>query len=428
MYYELSILLLTLLFITVMSLWVRPPPFFTLFAGALFYGLASGMNLDQVMIAVIGGLGKVFAIFAIIILSGAIIARTLQAQGLIEGLVADLQRRTGDSHTLSGLAGYLFAIPTTCCITAFVMLTPVLERLGNGGENRKYLYLAAVGSVLSYTLIYPTPVVIPLFSGLGEGASPLVFDLVAIPLSLLVLFAVILVFRARSVARGEGETRDEGNDAGDQAWSATAGGIHWRAWAPFLAILISIPLFYLGFSLSHESLIQCIMVVGLVTALALATPAARTAGLHQGTKHAGLIMFDICGAGALGSVIVSSGFPQAVFPGISGFLPLVVIPFAFTALIQAAQGSRVVSAVISSQVLAGTAIAASLHPLPLILSVAAGTCVISYLSDPYFWLLQRTTGGSVGEVVRNYTFPLCIGGLAVFAASLALQAALGPVG
>src|SRR5690606_14141968 len=145
------------------SIWVRAPPFFTLLAGALFYGLLAGMEPDQVIIAAIGGLGKVFALFAVIILCGAVIAKTLQAQGQIEGLVADLEKRTSNTHALSGLAGYLFAIPTACCITAFVMLTPVLERLSRVGEKRKYLYLAAVGSVLSYTLIYPTPVVIPLF-------------------------------------------------------------------------------------------------------------------------------------------------------------------------------------------------------------------------------------------------------------------------
>jgi len=79
MEYELTIFILTLLFITAMSLWLRPPPFFTLFTGALLFGLASGMNPDQVILTILEGLGNVFAIFAIIILCGAIIAKTLQA-------------------------------------------------------------------------------------------------------------------------------------------------------------------------------------------------------------------------------------------------------------------------------------------------------------------------------------------------------------
>jgi GntP family gluconate:H+ symporter len=189
--------------------------------------------------------------------------------------------------------------------------------------------------------------------------------------------------------------------------------------------MLAILVFSLLIPLSHESLIQCIMIVGLAVALILATSSARAEGVHKGTMHAGMIMFDICGAGALGNVIAVSGFSGEVFPLISGALPLVLIPFAFTALVQAAQGSRVVSAVIASEVLSGTAIAASMHPIPLILSVAAGTCVISYLSDPYFWLLQRTTGDSAGEVVKHYSLPLCICGLAALSGAIALQIALG---
>ena len=73
-----GIFLLTLVLITVFSLRLKVPPFFTLLAGALFFGLASGMNLDQTMKAILGGLGRVFSMFAIIILSGAIIAKTLR--------------------------------------------------------------------------------------------------------------------------------------------------------------------------------------------------------------------------------------------------------------------------------------------------------------------------------------------------------------
>ncbi|OPX71723.1 MAG: putative transporter [Methanoregulaceae archaeon PtaB.Bin152] len=420
MLYPLLTFLVVMLFVTAMSIRVKAPPFFTLLFGALFFGLLSGMTPDQVVLAAINGLGKIFAIFAVIILCGAVIAKTLHAQGLIEGLVSDLRQRTGDTRSLSGLAGYLFALPATCCITAFVMLTPILGNLGGERSGKDLLYLAAVGSVLSYTLIYPTPVVIPLFSGLGSGASPLLFDLVAVPLSLLLLGGVVFAFRARA-GRGMEGRLDPGEKRAD---NTVAGKIHWKAWAPFLAILAAIPLFSVFFSFSHESMIQCIMLAGLLVCMALATPVARTAGLLQGTRHAGIIMFDICGAGAFGSVIVASGFPEGVFPGMVTALPLVLIPFVFTAAIQAAQGSRVVSAVISSQVLAGTAVSASMHPIPLILSVAAGTCVISYLSDPFFWLLQRTTGGSIWEVVRNYTLPLFVCGMVVLAVAVGLEAVL----
>lgn len=450
----LLLFLITLVLITCVSLLLRAPPFFTLIGAAVFYGLLSGMNLDSVFQAIIGGLGRVFGIFAIIILCGAVIARTLQEQGLIEGLVADIRGRTRNPHTLSGLAGYLFALPTTCCITAFVMLSPVLERLGrNASENKRLLYLAAVGSVLSYTLVYPTPVTIPLFTALGTGVSPLVFDLLAIPLSLLLLAGIILTARARSCGTiGEEETGEErmggmvshteenkgfataracgtmGEEENEEARIRGTGsheednkGFHWHAWAPFLVIVCAIPAGILLLSLPHASLIQFIMLAGAAAAIALAPHAARMAGIHQGTKHAGMIMFDICGAGALGSVIVQAGFASQALPQIAAYLPLVLVPFVLTAFIQAAQGSRVVTTVIASELIAGSQAVADLHPITLLLSVAAGACVVSYVTDPYFWLLQRSTGDGIGTVVKSYTLPLAVAGVVVLLAAIGLD-------
>jgi GntP family gluconate:H+ symporter len=418
----LLLFLITLVLITCVSLLLRAPPFFTLIGAAVFYGLLSGMDLDSVFQAIIGGLGRVFGIFAIIILCGAVIARILQEQGQIEGLVADIRRRTRNPPTLSGLAGYLFALPTTCCITAFVMLSPVLERLGrNASENRRLLYLAAVGSVLSYTLVYPTPVTIPLFSALGNQTSPLVFDLLAIPLSLIILAAVVLAAGARNSRFKEEGENEEAQMGGTGSHDEVNTGFHWRAWAPFLVIIGAIPAGILLLALPHASLIQFIMLAGAAAAIALAPHAARMAGIQQGTKHAGMIMFDICGAGALGNVIVQAGFASQALPQIAALLPLVLVPFVLTALIQAAQGSRVVTTVIASELIAGGQVVAGLHPITLLLSVAAGACVVSYVTDPYFWLLQRSTGDEIGTVVKYYTLPLAVAGVVVLLVAIGLN-------
>jgi GntP family gluconate:H+ symporter len=78
--------------------------------------------------------------------------------------------------------------------------------------------------------------------------------------------------------------------------------------------------------------------------------------------------------------------------------------------------------VITGEIIAGTGIAASIHPLPLILLISGGACIVSYLTDPYFWLVQRATGDDVTTVVKNYTIPLAAFGVGLFvvAAGLAL--------
>jgi len=415
---------ITLALITAVSLRYRISPFFTLIGGAIFFGLMAGMTLDATMLGIVAGLGKVFASFGIIILCGAVIAALLQAQHQAEEIVFDIRRIIRNPPALAGFSGYLLAVPITCCVTAYVMLQPILGCVESDRTRRNILlYLAAVGSIISYALIYPTPVVIPLVTAFSSGTSALVYDLVAIPLSLAVLGGVILFYRwARPDAVGAGNTAPLcPADTPTTVPSTGFAGIHWRAWAPFIAIIAAIPVSALLLGLSHVGIINFIMLVGAVTAIALASANVRSSGMTDGAKHAGLIIFDICGAGALGFVIVESGFAQDALSQLTLFIPIILVPFLLAALIETAQGSRVVTAVITAEVLAGSAVVGAIHPIPLILLIGAGSCVVSYVTDPFFWLVQRTTGDDVKTVVKNYTLPIALAGIGIFLFAVALE-------
>lgn len=415
--------IITLALITAVSLWYRISPFFTLVGGAVLFGLLAGMTLDATLIGIVSGLGKVFSAFGLIILCGAVIAILLQEQHQTEEIVSDIRRFVRDPPALAGISGYLLAVPITCCVTAFIMLTPILDCLENDKPRRNILlYLAAVGSIISYALIYPTPVVIPLFAAFSGGISPLVFDAVTIPLSLAVLGGVLLFYRwARPDAVLPGNAPSQPEEPCRTVQPDLPAGIHWRAWAPFIAIIIALPVAFLALGLSQAATINFIMLVGAVTAIALASPTVRASGLSKSAKHAGLIIFDICGAGALGYVIVSSGFAQDALGRMTLFIPILLVPFIFAAVIETAQGSRVVTAVITAEVLAGSAVVGAIHPVTLILLISAGSCIVSYVTDPFFWLVQRTTGDDVGTVVKNYTLPIALAGVAIFIVAVALE-------
>ncbi|MDD5144158.1 GntP family permease [Methanoregula sp.] len=409
---------ITLALITAVSLWYRISPFFTLVGGAILFGLLSGMALEATLEGVVSGLGKVFASFGLIILCGAVIAILLQEQHQAEEIVSDIRRIVKNPPALAGFSGYLLAVPITCCVTAYVMLQPILECLEvDKAKQNILLYLAAVGSIISYALIFPTPVVIPLFAAFGAGTSALAYDAVAIPLSLAVLGGALLFHRW---ARPEISFTANPLQCGDTRQDSHP-GIHWRAWAPFIAILAAIPVSFFLLGLSHIGIINFIMLVGAVTAIALAPKGIRATGLSKSAKHAGMIIFDICGAGALGYVIVKSGFTEGVLGQLVILIPVILVPFILAAVIETAQGSRVVTAVITAEVLAGSAVVGAIHPIPLILLISAGSCIVSYVTDPYFWLVQRTTGDDINTVVKNYTLPIALAGIAILVVAVALE-------
>jgi len=414
---------ITLALITLISIRYRISPFFTLIGGSILFGLLAGLTLDATIVGIAAGIGNVFSAFGIIILCGAVIAKLLHEQHQTEEMVADIRQRVKNPPVIAGVSGYLLAVPITCCITAYILLNPILDSLETDPKKRNVLlYLAAVGSIISYTLVYPTPVVIPLFDAFSRGMSPLVFNAISIPLSLVALAGILIFFRWRYA---DGMNGGKTETSRDSPTSAVVEGsnspVHWRAWAPFIAIVVSIPIALYVLNLSHMSMINFIMLIGAVTALALAPQTARSQGLSQGAKHAGIIIFDICGAGALGFVIVRSGFAQAALGQLTLFIPIILVPFLFAALIETAQGSRVVTAVVTAEVLAGSAVVGAIHPIPLILLISAGSCLVSYVTDPYFWLVQRTTGDDIRTVVRNYTLPVALVGIFLFLVALGLE-------
>ncbi len=415
-------LLLVLVLISIMSHRRQVSPFFALVGGALVFGLLSGLGIDRTVSGIVDGLGHVFSAFGLIILCGAVIAKSLEATGGIGAIAADVRRHAADPVASAGLLGYVLAVPFTCCITAYVMLEPILSVLG--GDEKKdttFLYLAAISSVISYALVYPTPVVIPLVEGIGGDIDLVTYNTIAIPLSFLLVLLLILIVRVR---RGE-TPREERTRA-----SVDRSRLHVRAWVPFLVIVAAVAVGLLA-GISHVALINLVMLAGAGAALLQVRPDERHATVINATRHAGIIIFDLVGAGALGSVIVMTGITDTALAALSGAVPIVLIPFLLAALVQTIQGSRVVTAVIVARILGGSEVVSAIHPVALILLVGGGACIVSYVTDPFFWLVQRTTGDDPSVVGMRYTLPLAGLGLIILGAALIVQIVLGgslPVG
>ncbi|WP_292366427.1 MULTISPECIES: hypothetical protein [unclassified Methanoculleus] len=200
-----------------------------------------------------------------------------------------------------------------------------------------------------------------------------------------------------------------------------AAGGDLRAWLPFLVIVgvLAVGSFVPQFHALAN--INLALLAGLFAALATVPADVRERALARGTKNAGIIIFDLAGAGAFGGVIAASTFSADVTALVLGFLPVTLLPFVIAALVQAAQGSRVVTAAVTAAILATIPAVAAIDPLALVLMVSAGAFMFSYVSDPFFWLLKRTTGDDFSAVVRNYTLPLSAAGLVTLAAALVIQ-------
>jgi GntP family gluconate:H+ symporter len=417
----------TLLFIFILGYTRKLPLFVTLLLGGLFFGLLAGAGPDATLQWLASGLGTMFGAFAIAILSGIVIVRLLSDQGLIEVMAAGIHAKIKNTRASSGILSFILAVPITCPVVTYAMLSPALGKIEPDHERSKVLlYVAAVSGIVSYILIFPTPVTQPLVAAFAPQVFGGSFDLVTIPLALCLL-CVVIAAAGRWIPGSPAPTGSPGAEPAPRTEHAPIPlSLHLRAWAPFMAILAAIPVGHFVLGLSHAAILQFIMLTGLLVALVLAPPKIRFDGFSGGITTAGMVVFDICAAGAIGTVMVKSGLAKSALATLIPILPDILIPFIIAVILATAQGSRIVTAVVSAQVLGATALVQEINPLPMILMVVAGTCIFCHVTDPFFHLVKKTTGDDTPTVLRNYTIPLACIGIIIFIVALSLVAVFFP--
>jgi GntP family gluconate:H+ symporter len=394
--------LLAILLVSLLTVKIGLSPFLSLVVSALAYGLLTGMG-PELIGHVTTGLARIFSALAIIVFSGSVIAEHLRRSRAVDRIVADLLWLVGRKKGMlaSGLSGYLVTLPVMCCITSYLILEELVKGMGREaeGSGKRFLFSAAAFSVISFNLVYPSPVMITLTESLDvPPAEALKFGL---PLSLLLFIPAFLYLRRLPIVEEEAPVE--------------TGPLPPRlvSWAP---LVLPLAMILAGLLVPAAWFVGSPNVALLVGALLSAALARNEAGemIKKATRRAGIIIFDLCGAGAFGYVIAQGGLGPELYASLGPLVPAVVLPFLVASLIQLAQGSRVVTVVIAAEMMKGY----PMEPVTLMFLISAGAFVLSSISDPYFWLVKETTASNLRDALIGYTLPLTIFGLLVFAATV----------
>jgi len=137
----------SIVLIHILSVRMRIHPFLCLISSAFIYGIICGMDFHLIIEYVTSGLGSIFSVLCIVIFSGVTIAEFLKITKNIETIVNDIFKIFRKKHSfIPILSGYLLSIPIMCCITAFVVLNPVIEGLALkvNASKKKFLYMLAI--------------------------------------------------------------------------------------------------------------------------------------------------------------------------------------------------------------------------------------------------------------------------------------------
>ncbi len=240
----------------------------------------------------------------------------------------------------------------------------------------------SLGTLASYELIYPAPGVYSAAIELGVVGTELVLLglLIAIPTSFAGYLYAKRFCRLGAVPTSVVETHRERTS-------------RLRAYPPIvlpLALIFS-NLFFPVPVLNFVGNPNVALLIGVLLAFIAAHGFGRDK-INTWTKGAvmkgGGILMVLCVGGALGSTLVLTGAGQELGALIiqSG-MPALFIPFLVAVAIQSVQGSRLVTFLITPSISIILPILPELGlPLGLaLMSMAAGTFLVSHANDAYFW-------------------------------------------
>ncbi|MEO3749946.1 GntP family permease [Streptomyces sp. B6B3] len=151
------------------------------------------------------------------------------------------------------------------------------------------------------------------------------------------------------------------------------------------------------------------LIIGMVLAVYVLlprwTPRERVTGwLAEAAASAGLVILITGAGGAFGSVLRETGVGDELAEAISSWnMPAVLVPFLVASLVRIAQGSGTVAMITAASVTAPLLDGLGISALLAALACCAGSMVLSYFNDSYFWVVTRFTGLDGMAAIRGWS-------------------------
>ncbi|MFP4096972.1 MAG: GntP family permease [Cyclobacteriaceae bacterium] len=418
------LLILAVIFIVVSTTRFNFHPFLALLFAAILYGLLAGMPFAEVIISIKDGFGGTLGNIGILIIAGTIIGVFLEKSGGAFALAEKVLKAIGEKHvpTAMCIIGYIVAIPVFSD-SGFVILTPLNKALSKKAGLSLASTAVALGLGLSvaHAIVPPTPGPIAA-AGILNADLGLVIGL-SIPVS---IFALIFgwLWATKVASKLYIDPNPELSEEELQARTKKAPSAT-KSLLPILLPLILIVLKSVAelpsAPLGSGTFVELIgfigepiiaLLIGMLIAFTL--PAkfdskmlSGTGWVGQGLLDAAIIIMITGAGGAFGKVLQNSGIANLIGDALGEANLGILLPFILAAGIKTAQGSSTVSLITTASIVAPLmptlGFEADLARALVVLSIGAGSLVVSHANDSFFWVFTQMTDMKITDGYRLHT-------------------------
>lgn len=426
------LLLISVLFIVISTSKLHFHPFLALLFAAVGFGLCARMPLAEIVKSINSGFGETLGGIGIVIIAGVIIGTFLERSGGAFAVAERILKIIGQKHVplAMSIIGYFVSIPVFAD-SGFVILTPLNRAL----SKRVKISLAgpaialAVGLTATHCLVPPTPGPIAAAGILGADLGLVIFfGIIASAVALVVGW----LFATKVASKIYIDPNPELSEADVEAKLKEAPSA-FKAFTPIVVPIILIVIKSISDFPTHpfgegsfRNIISFIgepviaLLIGVLLAFRLPKKLdmqmlSTTGWVGESLLSAAIIIMITGAGGAFGMVLRNSPIADVLGDYLSRANLGIFLPFIIAAAIKSAQGSSTVALITTASLIAPlmsslgfeTGIAKAL----VVLSVGAGSMVVSHANDSLFWVVTQMTGMDVKTGYKTHTLATLIIGI-----------------
>lgn len=412
--------------------------FFALLIACFVTGLGVELSLPGILTAMKKGFGNIMSSLGFIIVLGTTLGALLEHTGSTKVMANYILKKTGEKHAslAISLTGFIVGLPVFCD-SGFI----VLSGLNRSMAARSKISMVTM-SVSLATGLYAVHCLVPPHPGATAAASALQADTGSL-LLYGILVAIPAMLAGHWWSKYMGKKVERVNAATDDIPEDTSA--HPSVISAFLPVLVPVLLIALRpvfiSRVDEHSWMNNLLALGdPVIALAIGvllafntkrkwTTDTTRSLLHDAIEKAGSILIITGAGGAFGAVLAATNLGE----GLNNTSVLrsmgIAFPFLISFILKTAQGSSTVAIVTAAAIVQPLLPALGLNSgnglLLAVLSMGAGSMMISHANDSYFWVVARFSGLDTKTMLKVYSTATAWMGIvalgAVYVLSLFLQ-------
>lgn len=413
----LTILLCIVLLVLLVS-WAKVTPFLALLIVSVIAGLLLGIPLDKVSASVQKGMGDTMGSLLIIICLGAMLGKLIASSGAAQK-IANVLVKTGGEKNIQWalvLAGFVVGIPLFYGI-GFVLVVPLIFSIAYKYKiNAVYIglpMLAALSVTHGFLPPHPSPTALVKQFHADMGVTLIYGLIIGIPT--IILAGPLYARTLKGIKSEPLETfRAPEMDAADMPNTFNS---FFTALLPVIMLMLAA--LYPRLNVQDASINRVVAFVSdpaivMLIALILGT---FTLGIGQGKKMGALsgiyvdalkdiavILLIIAASGAFKQVLIDSGVSTKIADQIQTLnIPPLVMGWVIAAIIRISLGSSTVAGLTAAAIVAPMITQYHVNPNLMVLSIGAGSLVLSHVNDSGFWLYKEYFNLSIKDTLRSWT-------------------------